>query len=107
MINPKAVWSDGVPVSAADFIYAWQSQTGDGIDVDGQPDQVASTLGYRDMASVTSSHGGKTVTVMFATPFTDWRVMFNHMVPAHIASGSGGTTGSTPSTRPSICRPAR
>ena len=26
VINPKAVWSDGVPVTADDFIYAWQSQ---------------------------------------------------------------------------------
>ena len=93
VINPKAVWSDGVPVTADDFIYAWQSQRGDGIDVDGQPDQVASTLGYRDVASVTSSHGGKTVTVVFATPFTDWRVMFDHMVPAHIASRVGWNHG--------------
>ncbi len=59
MVNPKAVWSDGVPVTADDFIYAWQSQRGDGVDVDGQPDQVASTLGYRDVASVTGSHGGR------------------------------------------------
>ncbi len=25
-IDPRAVWSDGVPISAADFAYAWQSQ---------------------------------------------------------------------------------
>jgi peptide/nickel transport system substrate-binding protein len=93
VINPDAVWSDGVPVSADDFIYAWQSQRGDGIDVDGQPDQVASTLGYRDIARVTGSHGGKTVTVVFATPFTDWRVMFDHMVPAHISRKVGWNHG--------------
>ncbi len=93
VINPKAVWSDGVPVTADDFIYAWQAQKGDGVDVGGQPDQVASTLGYRDVASVTGSHGGRTVTVVFATPFTDWRVMFDHMVPAHIAKKVGWNTG--------------
>jgi len=93
VINPAAVWSDGVPVTAADFIYAWHSQRGDGIDVDGSPDLVASMLGYRDVASVTPSHGGKTVTVVFATPFTDWRVMFNHMVPSHIASRVGWNHG--------------
>src|SRR5579859_855408 len=27
-INPKAVWSDGVPISASDFIYNWQAQSG-------------------------------------------------------------------------------
>ncbi len=93
VINPKAVWSDGVPVLADDFIYAWTSQRGGGVDVNGQPDQVASTLGYRDVASVTGSHGGRTVTVVFATPFTDWRVMFDHMVPAHIAQVVGWNAG--------------
>lgn len=92
-INPSAVWSDGVPVSAADFIYAWQSQRGDGVDVDGHPDQVASTLGYRDVSAVTSSNGGKTVTVVFSTPFTDWRVLFDHMLPAHIATRVGWNHG--------------
>jgi len=93
MINPKAVWSDGVPVTADDFVYAWQSQRGDGTDVGGQPDRVASTLGYRDVASVTGSHGGRTVTVVFAVPFADWRIMFDHMVPAHIARKVGWNTG--------------
>ena len=61
--------------------------------MDGQPDQVASTLGYRDVSSVTPSHGGKTVTVVFSAPFTDWRVMFSDMVPAHIASRVGWNHG--------------
>lgn len=93
VINPKAVWSDGVPVTADDFIYAWQSQRGDGVDITGQPDQVASTLGYQDVASVTGSHRGRTVTVVFATPFADWRILFNHMVPAHIARKVGWNSG--------------
>ena len=37
VINPKAVWSDGVPVTADDFIYAWKSQKGDGADSNGRP----------------------------------------------------------------------
>ncbi len=93
VINPKAVWSDGVPVSADDFIYAWQAQRGDRVDSNGQPDQVASTLGYRDIESVTPSNNGKTVTVKFSTPFTDWRVLFDHMVPAHIAREVGWSHG--------------
>lgn len=93
VINADAVWSDGVPVTADDFIYAWQSQRGDGVDIDGQPDQVASTLGYRDVASITPSHNGKTATVVFSTPFTDWRLMFDDMVPAHIARRVGWNTG--------------
>ena len=93
VINPRAVWSDGVPVSADDFIYAWKSQKGDGVDVTGRPDRVASTLGYRDVASITPSAGGKTVTVKFSKPYTDWRDMFDHMVPAHIARQVGWNHG--------------
>jgi peptide/nickel transport system substrate-binding protein len=92
-INPAAVWSDGVPVTAEDFIYAWESQRGDGVDVNGQPDQVASSLGYRDVSSVESGNGGKTATVVFNKPFTDWRVMFSNMVPAHIAERVGWNQG--------------
>ena len=93
VINPKAVWSDGTPVTAQDFIYAWESQRGVGDDLDGKPFDVASTLGYRDIDSVTPSADGKTVTVIFGTPFTDWRALFSNMVPAHIAELVGWNTG--------------
>ncbi|HEX4244089.1 MAG TPA: ABC transporter substrate-binding protein, partial [Acidimicrobiales bacterium] len=93
VINPKAVWSDGTPVTAQDFIYAWEAQRGVGDDIDGKPYDVASTLGYRDIDSVTPSTDGKTVTVLFGTPFTDWRTLFSNMVPAHIAEQVGWNTG--------------
>jgi len=91
-INPKAVWSDGVPISADDFVYAWQSQRG-GNDVDGAPDSVASTLGYRDITSVTSSNDGRTVTVVFHTPFGAWPSLFDDLLPAHIAERIGWNHG--------------
>jgi peptide/nickel transport system substrate-binding protein len=93
VINPKAVWSDGTPITGQDFIYAWESQRGVGNDLDGKPFDVASTLGYRDIDSVTPSADGKTVTVLFGTPFTDWRTLFSNMVPAHIAEEVGWNTG--------------
>ena len=93
VINPAAVWSDGVPVTAEDFAYAWRSQRGGALDVDHQPVQAASTLGYRDVASVTGSQDGRTVTVVFSTPFTDWRLLFSGMVPAHIAEKVGWNHG--------------
>jgi peptide/nickel transport system substrate-binding protein len=93
VLDPAARWSDGVPVTADDFVYAWTSQRGDGTDVDGQPDQVASTLGYQDIASVTGSHGGRTVTVVFRRPFADWRILFDHLLPAHVARRVGWNRG--------------
>lgn len=92
-IDPRAVWSDGVPISADDFLYAWQSQRGGALDIDGTPVSVASMLGYRDIASVTGSNGGRTVTVVFRTPFADWESLFADLLPAHIAEQVGWNTG--------------
>jgi peptide/nickel transport system substrate-binding protein len=92
-IAPKAVWSDGVPVTAADFQYAWQAQRGGATDIDGSPDSVASTLGYRDIESVASSNAGRTVTVIFRTPFADWESLFDDLLPAHIAEEAGWNHG--------------
>lgn len=93
VINPKAVWSDGVPVTAQDFIYAWHAQRGDGVDIDGQPDDVASTLGYRDIASIKTSQHDRVLSVAFSTPYADWRALFDHLVPAHIADKVGWNAG--------------
>jgi peptide/nickel transport system substrate-binding protein len=94
-INPKAVWSDGTPISAADFIYAWQSQSGNPkfTDVGGKAFEPASSAGYNQIKSVTSSNGGKTATVVFATPFGDWQSLFGDLMPAHIAKVVGFNNG--------------
>ena len=94
-INPKAVWSDGTPINAEDFIYNWQAQSGDPkyTDLGGQPFQPASTTGYSSIKSVTGSNNGKTVTVVFSSPFADWQNLFRPMIPAHIAKKVGFNTG--------------
>ena len=86
-LNPKAVWSDGVPITAADFKYAWEQQRGDPDDL-ARPD-VASIAGYRDIASVTGSNGGHTVTVKFKTTFADWQMLFANLLPAHVMEKVG------------------
>jgi glutathione transport system substrate-binding protein len=85
-LNPKAVWSDGVAITAADFKYAWNEQRGDA--VVSSPD-VSSIEGYRDIASVTGSNGGRTVTVKFKTTFADWQMLFDNLVPAHVMEKVG------------------
>jgi peptide/nickel transport system substrate-binding protein len=85
-LNPKAVWSDGVAVTAEDFKYAWEEQRGD--PVTSSPD-AASIAGYRDISSVTGSNGGHTVTVKFSTTFTDWPELFAYLVPAHVMEKAG------------------
>src|SRR5206468_3489742 len=53
----------------------------------------ATTAGYSQIQSVTSSDNGKTATVVFAKPFGDWQGLFVSMVPAHIAKKVGFNDG--------------
>jgi len=94
-INPKATWSDGVPISAQDFIYNWQAQSGNPKykDVGNAAYLPATTSGYGQIKSVTSSNNGKTATVVFATPFSDWQSLFSPFLPAHIAQKDGFNNG--------------
>jgi peptide/nickel transport system substrate-binding protein len=87
-IKPNAAWSDGTPVSADDFIYMWKNLNGTIKDND-----VASTTGYDQIKSVTGSDNGKTVTVVFKTPFSDWKSLFcsgNFILPAHYMEKQSG-----------------
>jgi peptide/nickel transport system substrate-binding protein len=85
-LNPQAVWSDGVPITAKDFIYAWQQQRAD---APSAPNSVASVAGYRDIASVKGTNKGRTVTVIFHTLFADWQMLFANLLPAHIMTTVG------------------
>jgi peptide/nickel transport system substrate-binding protein len=117
-LNPKAKWSDGTPITADDFIYNWQAQSGNSAytDVGGQPYDAASTSGYSQISSVVGSApssgaacdagstanrdaglcpNGRTVTVTFKPSFADWRSLFGNIAPAHIARTVGWNTGFT------------
>jgi peptide/nickel transport system substrate-binding protein len=117
-LNPKAVWSDGTPITADDFIYNWQAESGNPTytDVGGKPYDDASTSGYNQVQSVVGSApangaacapgstadrnvglcpNGDTITVTFKPAFADWRSLFTDIVPAHIARTVGWNTGFT------------
>jgi peptide/nickel transport system substrate-binding protein len=84
-LNPKAVWSDGVPITATDFKYAWDQQRAD----QSVTPSVSSIAGYRDIASITGSNNGHTVTVKFKTTFADWQMLFDNLLPAHVMEKTG------------------
>lgn len=94
-INPHAIWSDGVPISATDFIYNWRAQEGNSarVDVGGAPFLVNSNLGYSSIKSITGSNNGKTVTVIFRRAFSEWESLFSPLVPAHIGERVGWNSG--------------
>jgi peptide/nickel transport system substrate-binding protein len=89
-IKPEAVWDDGTAISADDFIYAFQTRN----TKDCKDCAPASSAGYDQMKSVTGSDNGKTVTVVYDTPFADWKQPFDNLQPAHVAKQHGDLAAS-------------
>lgn len=81
-IHEDAQWSDGLPITAEDFIYLWQQMSR-------QPN-VTAPAGYRMITDVRSSAGGKEVTATFAAPYPAWRELFNDLLPSHVLKGAPG-----------------
>ncbi|MGH3896764.1 MAG: ABC transporter family substrate-binding protein [Pseudonocardiaceae bacterium] len=87
-IRPKAVWSDGTPITAGDFLYNWKVQNGR----DCPNCAPATTAGFDQIQSVVGSDNGKTVTATLSKPFTDWKQIWGSgspLYPAHIAAQHG------------------
>jgi peptide/nickel transport system substrate-binding protein len=77
--SPKANWSDGKPVTCADWRATWQIWIN-------PANNVASRAGYEDIKSVTCK--GKTGTVVFKKVYADWETLLNAGVwPAHLTAG--------------------
>ncbi|PAT06878.1 ABC transporter [Corynebacterium hadale] len=77
VIAPEAQWSDGTPITGADFAYLWRgmSHTPGAIDAEGYD----AIVGVR-----VSGDGGKVVDVDFARPVGQWQSLFQHLLPAHL-----------------------
>ncbi len=80
-ITPKAVWSDGVPITSTDFRYTWD-QIAHGADI-------FDRTGYDRIAAVddTDPH---TAVVTFSQPFAGWRQLFGGVYgifPSHLLAG--------------------
>ena len=84
-IKQNAVWSDGTPITAEDFIYIWENMNGKNKESD-----AATTTGYDQIKSVTGSDNGKTVTTVYSTPFTDWKGLFGPILPAKYTKAQKG-----------------
>ncbi|WP_219418879.1 ABC transporter family substrate-binding protein [Pseudonocardia nigra] len=87
-IKPEAVWSDGTPITVEDLIFQWKTMNGRDC-----PECAAATnAGYDQVESITGSNNGKTATMVFSQPFTDWKNLFasgSPLYPAHIAAQQG------------------
>jgi ABC-type transport system substrate-binding protein len=92
LINPKAKWSDGVPITAADFVGLWHAVVARA-GVLPITDPIA---GYLDIASITPSIDGRKFSVVFTQPYADWPSLFTNVPPSHIASADGFSAAFTP-----------
>ncbi|MFF0608389.1 ABC transporter family substrate-binding protein [Nocardia tengchongensis] len=84
-LKNEASWSDGAPIAAEDFKYLWQQMIT-------QPGTV-DPAGYRLISDVSSSAGGKTVTVTLTQPYPAWRQLFTDLLPQHLVKDSGFEQG--------------
>jgi peptide/nickel transport system substrate-binding protein len=79
-LNPKAVWSDGVPITSADLRYT-ATQIRDG-------DDIFDKSGYDRIVSV-ATPDAETAVVTLNSPYARWRTLFSEIgvLPAHLLEG--------------------
>ncbi|GGO77244.1 ABC transporter family substrate-binding protein [Nonomuraea cavernae] len=76
-LNPKARWSDGKPITWADYQAQWQALNGRDAAF-----HIVSATGYQDIERVERGKDDYTVIVTFARPFGDWQSLFGPLLPA-------------------------
>lgn len=94
-INPKAVWSDGKPVSCSDFYLRWLAGASKAKGADGSSIWDGSPTGYESISKVDCGDNGKTATMTYSTPFADYRTLFSFggsdsLLPAHVLEAKTG-----------------
>lgn len=80
-VNPKAKWSDGKPISLADFVGYWKANNGSN-----EAFEVVSTTGYEDISSITKGAGANDIVVKFKTIYADWQGLFGGLLPASVTA---------------------
>ena len=98
-INPKAVWSDGTPIT-------WEDIAADINATNGKDKRfaIASSAGSDRVASVTRGVDDRQAIVTFAKPFAEWRGLFSGNTPSAAEEHNRHTRSS--STRRSSTAPA-
>ncbi|MGH8906887.1 MAG: ABC transporter family substrate-binding protein [Egibacteraceae bacterium] len=76
-INPRAVWSDGTPITWRDFEAQWRALNGTN-----PAFSIASSNGYDQISSVAQGTDEREAVVMFANPYADWEGLFGPLYPA-------------------------
>ncbi|WP_438486009.1 ABC transporter family substrate-binding protein [Streptomyces sp. S186] len=78
-LNPKARWSDGRPITAADFVAQWQALRGKD-----NAYWTARNAGYDRIGKVEAGATPQEVKVTFARPYADWQALFTPLYPKSV-----------------------
>jgi peptide/nickel transport system substrate-binding protein len=83
-LNPKAVWDDGQPITAADYVFTWQNNKSTDPKADGCA-SLLSTTGY-DQIQTVDAVDDTTVKVTFqkGKSFPDWQSLFSALQSKHV-----------------------
>ena len=76
-LNPKAKWSDGKPITWADYAAQWKAMNGQS-----KTFRVDSTIAYENIQSVTRGTSDHEVVVTLAQPFNEWQSLFSPLYPS-------------------------
>ena len=76
-INPKAVWSDGTPITWADIEAQWKAQSGTN-----PAYKISSKNGYEQIETVVKGADDREAIVTYRQPYTDWKGLFSPLYPA-------------------------
>ncbi|MBZ4323821.1 ABC transporter substrate-binding protein [Streptomyces huiliensis] len=82
-LHPGAVWSDGTPITAADFEAQWKALRGRDSSF-----WTAGNAGYDRIDKVARGADDREVKITFAKPYVDWPSLFTPLYP-RAAMGSG------------------
>jgi peptide/nickel transport system substrate-binding protein len=76
-LNPKAIWYDGTPITAADYIAQWKASNGTN-----HAYQISSSSGYDQLENVAQGSNKFEVVVTYKKPYADWKALFSPLYPA-------------------------
>jgi peptide/nickel transport system substrate-binding protein len=78
-IRPEARWSDGVPVTASDFVFTYHARL--------RYPEVAENDPYTTVVESVRTSNAKTVRVVLRSRYAYWRRLFSAVLPAHALRG--------------------
>ncbi|RAV31840.1 ABC transporter family substrate-binding protein [Corynebacterium heidelbergense] len=80
-LTPQSQWSDGTPITGADFQYLRDVSTDQPLSREAEA--------YSHIRQLTVDRGGLQVEVTFTCPYAPWRQLFHHLLPSHIYRAEG------------------